>query len=215
MKIELQQVLPGEIERRSFEMIGELIGEKPLDPMQEPIIKRVIHTTADFDYLDNLFFSSGAVQAGLAALRGGASVVTDTEMARAGINKRLLAKWGGEAVCFMSDEQVAQSAKENGSTRATAAVDHSLSLACPLIYAFGNAPTGLVRLCELMETRQITPALVIGAPVGFVNVLESKAMLMQTDVPCIVAQGRKGGSGVAAAIVNALLYMLEAEVSAL
>ena len=206
MSVTLQQVLPGEIEKRSFEMIGEELGQIHLDPEKEPIIKRVIHTTADFDYLRNLCFSPDAVERGLQALREGATIVTDTQMARSGINKAALAKLGGQALCFMSDPDVAAEAKANGTTRATACMDKAARMEGNLIFAIGNAPTALVRLYELMEEGKIAPRLIIGVPVGFVNVVESKELILSSQAPHIVARGRKGGSNVAAAICNALLY---------
>ncbi|MFR8170679.1 MAG: precorrin-8X methylmutase [Marvinbryantia sp.] len=206
MKVELENVKPMEIERRSFEIItAELKRELPEDTA--PIIKRCIHTSADFDYADNLCFSEHVVEKALAALKAGACIVTDTQMAKSGINKKALAKFGGEVYCFMSDEDVAQTARENGTTRATASMDKAAALEKPLIFAIGNAPTALVRLYELIEEKKIAPELIIGVPVGFVNVVQSKELIMQTDVPYIVARGRKGGSNIAACICNALLYM--------
>lgn len=209
MKIKLEKVLPGDIERRSFEIITEELGDYPLLPGTEPIVKRCIHTSADFDYAKNLFFSDGAVEKALAAIRGGASIVTDTQMAKAGINKKVLAKYGGEVFCFMSDEDVAARAAEEGTTRASASMDKAAGLGEKLIIAVGNAPTALVRLYELMEDKKISPELVIAVPVGFVNVIQAKELIMQSGVPCIAARGRKGGSNIAACICNALLYMLE------
>ena len=208
MKIELENVKPREIETRSFEIITQELGERKLPADQELIIKRCIHTSADFDYADNLCFSENAVEKAMDAIKGGACIVTDTQMAKAGINKRALARSGGEVFCFMSDEDVAAQAKENGTTRATASMDKAASLKRPLIFAIGNAPTALVRLYELIEEGKIRPELIIGVPVGFVNVVQSKELIMQTDVPYIVARGRKGGSNIAACIVNALLYKI-------
>ena len=208
MKIELENVKPREIETRSFEIITQELGERKLPEDQELIIKRCIHTSADFDYADNLCFSENAVEKAMDAIKGGACIVTDTQMAKAGINKRALARYGGEVFCFMSDEDVAAQAKENGTTRATASMDKAASLKRPLIFAIGNAPTALVRLYELIEEGKIRPELIIGVPVGFVNVVQSKELIMQTDVPYIVARGRKGGSNIAACIVNALLYKI-------
>ena len=208
MKIELENVKPREIETRSFEIITQELGERKLPADQELIIKRCIHTSADFDYADNLCFSENAVEKAMDAIKGGACIVTDTQMAKAGINKRALARYGGEVFCFMSDEDVAAQAKENGTTRATASMDKAASLKRPLIFAIGNAPTALVRLYELIEERKIRPELIIGVPVGFVNVVQSKELIMQTHVPYIVARGRKGGSNIAACIVNALLYKI-------
>lgn len=206
-----ETVLPADIERRSFEIISQELAARGvrLDEENDLVVRRVIHTTADFDYAQNLVFSPGAVQAGRAALRAGVPVVTDTQMARAGINKKSLARFGGEALCFMSDDDVAAAARTNGTTRATACMDKACALARPLIFAIGNAPTALIRLHELIGEGKLRPAMIIGVPVGFVNVVESKELILKTDVPYIVARGRKGGSNVAAAIINALLYGLD------
>ncbi|MBR6069526.1 MAG: precorrin-8X methylmutase [Ruminococcus sp.] len=204
----LEYVLPADIERRSFEIIeSELETEIPADI--KPVVIRAIHTTADFDYAENLYFSENVIEKALAVLDRGAAIVTDTNMAKAGINKPALARHGCECMCFMADEDIARTAKENGTTRATASVDKATALGRPVIYAVGNAPTALVRLCEHISAGDFVPELVIGAPVGFVNVVQSKEMLIDSGVPCIVARGRKGGSNVAAAICNALLYMLD------
>mgnify|MGYP002573647990 CR=1 FL=1 len=208
----IEYVLPGEIEKRSFAIIGEELKERGivLPPEQEPVTKRVIHTSADFDYAQNLKFSEGAVQHALDAIKNGACIVTDTQMAKAGINKRALARYGGEAYCFMSDEDVAALAKKNGTTRATASMDKAAAMGKKLIFAIGNAPTALVRLYELIEDGKLDPELIIGVPVGFVNVIESKenifAVCEKHHVPAIVAFGRKGGSTIAAAVCNALIY---------
>ena len=206
MKIELEKVLPAEIEKRSFEIITEELGNRTFPSDQEPIIKRCIHTSADFDYADNLCFSENAVQKAKDAIRKGACIVTDTQMAKAGINKKKLAAYGGEVFCFMSDEDVAKAAKEKKTTRATVCMDKAAALNRPLIFAIGNAPTALVRLYELIQEEKLKPELIIGVPVGFVNVVQSKERIMQADVPYIVARGRKGGSNIAACICNALLY---------
>lgn len=206
MKVELQRVAPADIERRSMEIITAELGERTFPAEQLPILKRVIHTTADFDYADNLVFTPGAVAAGLAAIQAGCVIVTDTQMARAGVNKKVLERFGGEALCFMSDPDVAAEAKARGVTRATVSMERAAALTRPLILALGNAPTALVRACELMEKGALKPALVIGVPVGFVNVVESKELLRTMPGEHIVALGRKGGSNVAAAICNALLY---------
>ncbi|MBD7912996.1 precorrin-8X methylmutase [Clostridium cibarium] len=208
MKIELENVLPRDIEKRSFEIITEELGDIKLDPEKELIIKRVIHTTADFEYVNNLKFSDNAVEKAMEAIKNGACIVTDTQMAKSGINKKALAKYGGEVFCFMSDEDVAKIAKENGTTRATASMDKASEIDRKLIFAIGNAPTALVRLYELIKEGKINPRLVIGVPVGFVNVVQSKELIMESGVDFIVAKGRKGGSNVAAAICNALLYMI-------
>ncbi len=206
--IKLRAVLPGDIEKKSFEIITRELGDKKLDPEQEPVIKRVIHTTADFDYADNLVFSEGAVRRISDAIRRGACIVTDTQMAWAGINKKKLREYGGEAYCFMADEDVAARAEREGTTRAAAGMKKAANLAGPLIFAVGNAPTALVQLYRMGRAQGFKPEGIIGVPVGFVNVVESKELIMQTGVPYIVAKGRKGGSNVAAAIVNAVLYRL-------
>lgn len=209
MKIELENVKPMDIEKRSFEIITEELGDKKLLPGTELIVKRCIHTSADFDYTENLCFSENAVERAIEAIKNGACIVTDTQMAKSGINKRALSRYGGEVYCFMSDEDVAELAKKNGTTRATASMDKAASLDKKLIFAIGNAPTALVRLYELMEEGKLSPELVIGVPVGFVNVVQSKELIMEADVPYIVARGRKGGSNIAACICNALLYMID------
>jgi precorrin-8X/cobalt-precorrin-8 methylmutase len=202
-------IKPMDIEKRSFEIITELLGDRKLDSENELVIKRVIHTTADFDYADNLVFSEHAVQKGIAALRGGCDIVTDTQMARSGISKTTLEKLGGAVHCFISDPEVAAEAKARGITRAVVSMEHAARLTKPLIFAIGNAPTALMRLKELMDAGEVSPALVIGVPVGFVNVVESKEQIIEgSSAPFIVARGRKGGSNVAAAICNALLYQI-------
>lgn len=206
MKVELQKVLPNEIEKRSFEIITAELGGKVLTPAHEAVIKRVIHTSADFEYADALAFSPDVVPRAIEALRGGATIVTDTNMARAGVNKAAAAQLGCEVMCYMGDEDVAQRARENGTTRAQAAVEKAAALGDNVIFAVGNAPTALVRLYELVQDGILRPRLIIGVPVGFVNVVESKELILQTEIPYIVARGRKGGSNVAAAICNALLY---------
>lgn len=209
MKIELENVKPREIERRSFELIEEELKDRRLEPEKEMIIKRCIHTSADFDYVDNLCFSEDVVKKAMEAIKNGACIVTDTQMGKAGINKKALARHGGEVYCFMADEDVAAAAKEQGTTRATASMEKAAQLDKPLIFAIGNAPTALVRLYEMIQEGRIQPALIIGVPVGFVNVVQSKELIMETDVPYIVAKGRKGGSNIAACICNALLYMID------
>ena len=204
----MEYVKPMDIEKRSFEIITQLLGDTPMEPENEMVIKRVIHTSADFDYAQNLVFSPGAVQIGLEALRSGCDIVTDTQMAKAGINKNVLGKLGGTVHCFMSDEDVAQEAKQRGVTRATVSMERAAALNKSCIFAIGNAPTALIAIKELMDSGKLHPALIIGVPVGFVNVVESKELIIASEAPHIVARGRKGGSNVAAAICNALLYQL-------
>ncbi len=203
----LKQIAPGEIEKRSFEIIEEELGRE-LDPVLKPIIKRVIHTTADFSYADTLFFSENAVEKGLQALREGVSIITDTNMGRAGINKKKLEKYGGKVHCFMANEDVAAAALAQQTTRAAVSMDKVAAMQEDFIFAIGNAPTALIRLYELIQEGKIRPRLIIGVPVGFVNVVEAKELILTAGVPVIVARGRKGGSNVAAAICNALIYQL-------
>lgn len=201
-------VLPAEIERRSFAIIESEL-DRVIPPEIKPVVMRVIHTTADFDYLDNLYFSPGVMETAMQAIADHAVFVTDTNMGRAGINKPALARHGCTCECFMADPDIAEAAKKNGSTRAAASADKAAAMGKPVIYAVGNAPTALIRLTELIGSGVFRPELVIGVPVGFVNVVQSKEMLIASGIPCIVARGRKGGSNVAAAICNALLYLAD------
>lgn len=206
-----EHISPKDIERRSMEIIEAELGPTPrLGEEERTVLKRVVHTTADFDYRENLVFSQNAVKRGLEALKVGAVIVTDTNMALAGISRPALAALGCEAVCFMADSAVAVRAKALGTTRAAAAMEAAAEAygGKRLIFAVGNAPTALLRLCGLAEEGKLAPALVIGAPVGFVNVVRSKETLAESGLPHIAAMGRKGGSPVAAAVCNALLYML-------
>ena len=206
MKTELENVLPQDIEKRSFEIITQELGEVSLIPGTEPIVKRCIHTSADFEYAKSLKFSEDAVQRAMDAIRDGAWIVTDTQMGKSGINKKKLAEYGGEAFCFMSDADVAQEAKDRGCTRAAICMERGAALGKEVIFAVGNAPTALIRLYELIKAGEVKPALIIGAPVGFVNVVEAKELIMTAGVPYIVPKGRKGGSNIAATICNAMLY---------
>jgi precorrin-8X/cobalt-precorrin-8 methylmutase len=206
----MEYVKPDEIEKRSFEIIRSELA-RPLDPVLTPVILRVIHTTADFEYADTLAFSKGVIKHAVMALRQGVPIISDTNMVKAGVDKTRVKMFGGEVHCFMSDEDVAETARRNGTTRAFAATDKAAAIGKPLIFAVGNAPTALLRICELKEAGRLSPALVIGVPVGFVNVVESKEALMRSGVPYIAARGRKGGSNVAAAICNALLRLAENE----
>ena len=199
---------PMEIERRSFEIITEELGDRKLDPEFELVVKRVIHTTADFDYYENLCFSEHAVLRMMDAIRAGCDVITDTTMAQSGINKKLLAQFGGQARCFIGDADVAEEAKARGVTRSLVSMEKAARLNKPLIFAIGNAPTALFSICDLMRAEKLKPEMIIGVPVGFVNVVEAKEEVMRTTQNYIVARGRKGGSNVAAAIVNAVLYQL-------
>lgn len=208
MNTQIEYVRPDEIEKRSFEIIGRELEQRGivLDAVQEPVTKRVIHTTADFDYADTLVYSENAVEKARNLIKNGAHIVTDTNMAKAGINKKRLAGYGGEVHCFMADEDVAAEAKSRGVTRATVSMERAAALHRPVIFAIGNAPTALISLNEMMQEGVFTPAFIIGVPVGFVNVEAAKELIIQSDVPHIVNRGRKGGSNVAAAICNALVY---------
>lgn len=201
-------VKPMDIEKRSMEIITEELNGRTWPDPEFAIVKRCIHTSADFDYADNLCFSQDAVRLGMEAIQRGAHIVTDTKMAWSGINKKKLAFFGGEAHCFMSDEDVAAEAKEKGCTRAAICMERGAALPGEVIFAIGNAPTALIRLYEMIQEGRVKPALIIGAPVGFVNVVESKELIMEAGVPFIVPKGRKGGSNIAATICNAMLYQL-------
>ena len=204
----IEIVKPADIEKRSMEIITSELGGRTWPEPEFSIVKRCIHTSADFDYADNLCFSENAARIGMDALRRGAHIVTDTRMAWSGINKRKLSEFGGEAHCFMADEDVAAEAKERGVTRAAICMERGAALSGEVIFAIGNAPTALIRLYEMIREGQVNPALIIGAPVGFVNVVESKELIMKAGVPYIVPRGRKGGSNIAATICNAMLYQM-------
>ena len=218
----IEYVLPSDIEKRSFEIIAtELSAMNIILPEDEkPVTMRVIHTTADFEYAETMCYSSGAVAAARKLLQAGADIVTDTNMAKAGINKNALSRYGGEIHCFMADADVADEAKKRQLTRAYVSMERAANLGKKVIFAIGNAPTALISLYEMMEKGVYTPDFVIGVPVGFVNVVAAKELFLNPPektrgekpreiVPYIINKGRKGGSGVAAAICNALLYGLD------
>lgn len=201
-------IRPEEIERRSMAIIDAELAEAGivLDATNRHVVKRAIHASADLDYANTLRFTQGAVGAGIATLRAGATIVTDTQMALSGISKPALKTLGCAVRCFIADSDVASRARAEGVTRSAVSMEMAAALPGPLIFAIGNAPTALLRLREMVDAHRVQPALVIGVPVGFVNVVESKALIFESGMPCIVALGRKGGSNIAAAIVNALLY---------
>lgn len=207
MKIE--NIKPDQIEAKSFEIIGEILGDKKLDSRYEAVIKRCIHTSADFEYADSLYFTDGIIETVQDAIRNGAYIVTDTKMAQAGINKKRIEAYGGKVLCFIGDEDVAQEAKARGVTRSLVSMEKAAQLDRPVIFAIGNAPTALISICDLVKAGKLRPVAVIGVPVGFVNVVESKEQIIKLGVPAIVARGRKGGSNIAAAIVNAIQYKIE------
>lgn len=201
-------IKPAEIEKKSMEIISRELGDRTFPALEAPIIKRCIHTSADFDYADNLIFSKNAVARALEAIRHGASIVTDTRMAASGVNKRKLKQYGGQVYCFMDHEDVALEAKNRGCTRAVVCMERGAQVQGPVIFAIGNAPTALIHLYELIQEKKADPVLVIGVPVGFVNVIESKELYLGSEIPHIIAKGRKGGSNIAAAICNALIYQV-------
>lgn len=208
MKIE--HVRPEEIEKRSFEILTEELAEMGivLDGDTAPVIKRCIHTSADFDYAKTLKFSDDSINIIRELIKSGANIVTDTNMALTGINKKELAKYGCEIRCYMAEEDVAKEAKERQVTRATVSMERAMATGKPTIFVVGNAPTALITLYDMYEKNEYKPAFVIGVPVGFVNVVAAKELILGSDIPYIINQGRKGGSNVAAAIVNAILYMM-------
>lgn len=210
---QIEHVLPQEIEKRSFEIISEELKERGISiPKEEEMItKRVIHTSADFDYAQTMAYSENAVNIIKQLIKDGADIVTDTNMALAGINKKVLADFGGQAHCFMADEEVALLAKERGTTRAAVSMERASKIEKPVIFAVGNAPTALIQLYEMSKNKDWKPAFIIGVPVGFVNVEAAKELIMETDIPYIINMGRKGGSNIAAAICNAVLYELRKE----
>lgn len=209
----IEQLLPEEIEKRSFEIISEELIEKGIyiPAEEEMITKRVIHTSADFDYAKTLIYSKDAVAIAKDLIKNGADIVTDTNMALAGINKKVLAGFGGEAYCFMADEEVAVLAKKRRTTRAAISMEKASKIKKPVIFAVGNAPTALIQLYEMTKISDWKPAFIIGVPVGFVNVEVAKELILETQIPYIINVGRKGGSNVAAAICNAILYELRKE----
>ena len=196
---------PHEIEQLSFQIIDGEAGDHSFSMDQWPVVRRVIHTSADFEWQQMIRFHPQAIESGVSAIRSGFPIITDTNMARAGIRQRDLARFGGTVTCYMTDERVAETAARKGITRAKAAVDVAAPEITGGIYVVGNAPTALLRLVELIDQGTLRPALVVGLPVGFVNAAESKALLLECDVPHVTNVGRKGGSNVAAAVVNALI----------
>ena len=209
----IEYVRPQDIEKRSFAIISKELEEKGivLPKEQELVTKRAIHTSADFDYAKTMTYSAHAVGIAKKLIQNGADIVTDTNMALAGVSKKELAKYGGEAHCFMAEEEVAKIAKERGVTRAAVSMEKAAQIEKPVIFAIGNAPTALIELYEMIQSGKYRPAFIIGVPVGFVNVEAAKDLILKTEVPYIINRGRKGGSNIAAAICNALLYELRDE----
>ena len=211
--MDIEYVKPAEIEARSFSILTAELAEKGvvLTGDTAPVIKRCIHTTADFDYAKTMVFSDGAVAKLKELIRSGASIVTDTNMALAGISRREFGRYGGGLHCFMADPEVAEEASMRGATRASVSMEKAAALPGPVIFAVGNAPTALHTLWEQYRAGIYKPAFIIGVPVGFVNVEAAKERIMESPIPHIVNAGRKGGSNVAAAICNAVLYEMRRE----
>jgi precorrin-8X/cobalt-precorrin-8 methylmutase len=198
---------PAEIESTSFDIIDREVGNHDFNGSQWAIVRRMIHTTADFEFKDMVRFHPGAIPAGLKAIRNGKMIITDTNMVRVGIRTKELAQFGVTVKCYMNDPLIHEKAKSNGTTRAKVAVDMAVDDMRGGIYVVGNAPTALLRLIELINAGKVRPALIIGLPVGFVNAAESKAALLEMDYPYISNIGRKGGSNLAASVVNALIIL--------
>ena len=207
--MDIEYVRPSEIEKRSFEIISRELKDRgiALDERYAPVIKRCIHTTADFDYADTLVFSKDALDVFKSLIVNGAAIVTDTNMALSGINKKELEKYGCSIHCFMADEDIADEAVKRGVTRASVSMEKAMTMDKPVIFVIGNAPTALITLRESCD-RGYRPAFIVGVPVGFVNVEAAKELIINSDIDHVINRGRKGGSNVAAAICNALLYMM-------
>lgn len=208
-------IKPELIEQESLRIIESEMDKRRLDFYSESelkIVKRCIHTSADFDYQYNLIFSKTAVQMAFKAIKDGALIVCDTTMAAAGMNKKVLADFNSEVKSFIADEDVAAEALEKGVTRSAICMEKAARLSGgnkrPVILAVGNAPTALIRLHELISNQEFIPDLIIGTPVGFVNVVESKELILAGSCPYIVSRGRKGGSNIAACIINSIIYQI-------
>lgn len=210
--VEILQIAPQDIEAESFRMIAEELGPTAFSEQEFAVVQRCIHATGDFSFADNLRFNHGAIEAGLRAIRAGKNILVDVNMAAAGVSKALLAAFGGQVICHVGEPETAEMAKQNGTTRSDAAILRAVEENIGIV-AVGNAPTALLKTMDLIEAGRFAPDLVIGAPVGFVNAAESKALLVEKAYPHIAALGRKGGTPVAVASVNALIRLakLEAE----
>ena len=198
---------PDEIEKLSFQIIDQEAGSHNFTNDQWAIVRRMIHTSADFEYKETIRFHKDAIKSGLDAIRQGKNIITDTNMARVGIRKMELAQYGAKVTCYMNEPRVHGTAKATGRTRAKVAVEMAAADMADGIYVIGNAPTALLGLIDLINDHKAKPALIVGLPVGFVNAAESKAALVELDVPFISNVGRKGGSNVAASVVNALAIL--------
>ncbi len=210
MSVHIQKIAPLEIEQESFRIISEELGQTDLDEQTFKVVQRVIHATGDFSFCENMRFSSGAIEAGIQAIQDGKNILTDVNMAAAGISKALLAKWGGKVLCKVADPEVAKRAKAENRTRSEIAIDLGLEQNVGIV-AIGNAPTALLQTIKTLKEKNVDSIpLVVGVPVGFVNAAESKALLVEQNNCYITSLGRKGGSPVAAAIVNALIRLANA-----
>ncbi|SDO97214.1 precorrin-8X methylmutase [Desulforhopalus singaporensis] len=205
MSVKLQEVAPGDIEQESFNIIEKELGPTEFDPATFKIVQRVIHATGDFSFAENMRFAPGAIEAGIKALKAGKNILTDVNMVAAGINKTMLARFGGEVICKVADQEVARKAKEEGTTRSEMAISMYLDESIGIV-AMGNAPTALV--ASIKKVKEMSePPLLVGVPVGFVNAAESKALLVEQNNCYITSLGRKGGSPIAAAIINAMMKL--------
>ncbi|PID72739.1 MAG: precorrin-8X methylmutase [Desulfobulbus propionicus] len=204
--VEILHIAPQDIEAESFRIIADELGPHSFSPEEFAVVQRCIHATGDFSFADNLRFNHGAIQAGLKAIRAGRNILVDVTMAASGVSKAMLAEFGGKVICHVGEPETAAMAKENGTTRSDAAVMRAVDENIGIV-AVGNAPTALLKAMELIEAGRLTPDLVIGAPVGFVNAAESKQLLIEKPYPHIAALGRKGGTPVAVASLNALIRL--------
>jgi len=198
---------PVDIETQSFAIIDQEAGHHTFSPDEWQIVRRMIHTSADFDYTSTVHFHPDAISKGIQAIREGKTIVTDTTMVKTGINAESLASFGCRVICLIQDPLVCQAAQSSGNTRAATAVDAARPEMADGLYVIGNAPTALLRLMDRMKDGTASPALIIGLPVGFVNAAESKSELIAMNFPCISNRGRKGGSAIAASVVNALVKL--------
>lgn len=210
MSVHIQKIAPLEIEQESFRIISKELGHTDLDEQTFKVVQRVIHATGDFSFFENMRFSSGAVEAGIRAIQDGKNILTDVNMAATGISKALLNKWGGKVFCNVAEPEVAERAKAENKTRSEIAIDIGLEQNIGIV-AIGNAPTALLQTIKTLKKKNVDSVpLVVGVPVGFVNAAESKALLVEQNHCYITSLGRKGGSPVAAAIVNALIRLANA-----
>ncbi|MCX5864683.1 MAG: precorrin-8X methylmutase [Deltaproteobacteria bacterium] len=208
MNTTIMQIRPEAIEAESFRIIAEELGPTNFDPRTFKVVQRVIHATGDFSFAESLVFHPQAIDAGIAAIRAGRNILTDVNMGAAGVSKGLLAAWGGQVVCKVADPEVARIAKEHGLTRSEVAIEKGLTENIGIV-SVGNAPTALLKLMDCWDAlaSELRPGLLVGAPVGFVNAAESKELLSEKAYPFITCRGRKGGTPVAVAIVNALIRL--------